>query len=265
MLTFQSLWKHRELIARLTKREILGRYQGAALGLIWSAVIPLISLSIYTLIFSQVFKAHWGNLEEEGSIAFALNAFAGLISFNILSECVTKSPNIISDNPNYVKKIIFPVEIMAASTTLAACFNGLISLGILIAFQLVALHKLPLTVLWMPMIWLPLILGCLSASWLLAATGVFLRDISQATPIALNLLMFASPIFYPISALPAAWQKIMELNPLAHIILETRRACIEGGQPHISYLAIGTLTALAACEISLRIFNRSKKFFADVL
>jgi lipopolysaccharide transport system permease protein len=136
---------------------------------------------------------------------------------------------------------------------------------ILLLFELLAFHHLPLTLLWLPLIWLPLILGSLACTWLLSAAGVFLRDIGQLIGVGLNMLMFLSPIFFPLSALPARWQPLLQLNPLAQAIEQTRRAAVQGLNPEWGYVVIATLTTLAACELSFRGFQGSKKAFADVL
>lgn len=266
MLTFpRSLWKNRDLWWRLTEREVLGRYRGSLLGVGWSFITPLAMLAVYTFVFSQVFKARWGGLEQAGPLGFAVNLFAGLIVFNLFSECVNRAPGLVVANPNYVKKVVFPLEVLGCVAVGSAGFHALTSLLILLLFELLAFHHLPLTLLWLPLIWLPLILGSLAFTWLLSSAGVFLRDIGQLIGVGLNMLMFLSPIFFPLSALPARWQPLLQLNPLAQTIEQTRRAAVQGVNPEWGYVAIATLTTLAACELSFRGFQRSKKAFADVL
>jgi lipopolysaccharide transport system permease protein len=260
-----SLWANRELWWRLTEREILGRYRGSALGILWSFITPLAMLAVYTFVFSQVFKARWGSLEEAGPLGFAINLFAGLIVFNLFSECNNRAPSLICSNPNYVKKVIFPLETLGSVAVANAGFHALTSLSILLVFELIAMHKIPLTIFWLPLVWLPLILLSLAGTWILSAAGVFLRDIGQLISVALNMLMFLSPIFFPVSALPERWQPFLNLNPLAIIITQTRRVTIQGTNPQPLYIIIGTITTLILCEISFRIFQKSKRAFADVL
>jgi lipopolysaccharide transport system permease protein len=260
-----ALWNHRELWWRLTEREVLGRYRGSALGIAWSFITPLAMLAVYTFVFSQVFKARWGGLEQAGPLGFAVNLFAGLIVFNVFSECVSRAPGLVVANPNYVKKVVFPLEVLGSVAVGSAGFHALTSLLILVVFELIAFHKLPLTLLWLPLIWLPLVLGSLALTWLLSAAGVFLRDIGQLIGVGLNMLMFLSPIFFPVSALPTKWQPVLQLNPLAQVIEQTRRAAVQGLNPSLAYLLLGTLVTVTACEISLRVFQKSKGAFADVL
>ena len=266
MLTFpRALWKNRELWWRLTEREVLGRYRGSLLGIGWSFITPLAMLAVYTFVFSQVFKARWGGLEQAGPLGFAVNLFAGLIVFTLFSECVSRAPGLVVANPNYVKKVVFPLEILGCVAVGNAGFHALTSLLILLGFELIAFQHLPLTLLWLPLIWLPLILGSLACTWFLSAAGVFLRDIGQLMGVGLSMLMFLSPIFFPLSALPAKWQPLLQLNPLAQVIEQTRLVAVQAVNPDWRYVFLGTLVTLAACELSFRAFQKSKRAFADVL
>jgi lipopolysaccharide transport system permease protein len=260
-----ALWKHRELWWRLTEREVLGRYRGSALGIGWSFITPLAMLAVYTFVFSQVFKARWGGLEQAGPLGFAVNLFAGLIVFNLFSECASRAPGLIVANPNYVKKVVFPLEVLSSVAVGNAVFHALASLLILVIFELVAFRQLPLTLLWLPVVWLPLILGSLACTWFLSAAGVFLRDIGQLIGVGLNMLMFLSPIFFPLTALPPKWQLVLQLNPLAQVIEQTRRTTVQSLNPSWSYVLLGTLITFLACEISFRGFQKSKGAFADVI
>ena len=260
-----KVWRQRELWWRLTEREILGRYRGSTLGIAWSFITPLAMLVVYTFVFSQVFKARWGGLEQTGPLVFAINLFAGLIVFNLFSECMSRAPDLVVRNPNYVKKVVFPLEILGAVTVGSACFHAVTSILILIVFELIAFQKIPLTLLWLPLVWLPLLLGSLSCTWLLSAAGVFIRDISQIVGVGLNMLMFMSPIFFPASAMPDRWQPLLELNPLAQVIEQTRRIGVEGLNPQFEYLIGGILLGCISCEIAFRLFQRSQSAFADVL
>lgn len=259
------LWTNRNLWWRLTEREVLGRYRGSALGLAWSFINPLSMLAVYTFVFSQVFKTRWGGLEQAGPIGFAVNLFAGLIVFNLFSECLNRAPGLIVANPNYVKKVIFPLEILGYVAVGSTLFHALTSLIILLAFELIAFHMLPITILWLPIVWLPLILGTLAFTWLFSAAGVFIRDISQIVSVSLNMLMFLSPIFFPVSALPPKWQPILKLNPLGAVIEQTRRVTIEGDTPDLRFLIFSIIIGTCTCELAFRVFRKSKGAFADVL
>lgn len=260
-----SLWQNRELWWRLTQREVLGRYRGSVLGIGWSFITPLAMLAVYTFVFSQVFKARWGGLEQLGPFGFAVNLFAGLIVFNLFSECVSRAPSLVVSNPNYVKKVVFPLEVLGSVAVGSAVFHAITSFVILLVFELIAFHKLPITMAWLPLVWLPLLFLSLSCTWVLSAAGVFLRDLGQLIAVGLNMLMFLSPIFFPVSALPAKWQPFLAINPLAHVIEQTRRIALEGLNPDWSYVIIGSIFGFLACELSYRTFQKSKRAFADVL
>lgn len=260
-----ALWKHRHLWWRLTEREVLSRYRGSALGIGWSFITPLAMLTVYTFVFSQVFKARWGGLEQAGPLGFAVNLFAGLIVFNLFSECVSRAPGLVLANPNYVKKVIFPLEVLGSVAVGSASFHAITSLIILIVFELIAFRQLPITLLWLPVVWLPLVLGSLACTWVLSAGGVFLRDIGQLIGVALNMLMFLSPIFFPVSALPTRWQPVLALNPLAQVIEQTRRVAVQGLSPQLEYVIASLAVTGIACEVSYRTFRKSKGAFADVI
>jgi len=184
----QALWRNRELGHRLVEREVLGRYRGSFLGLAWSFLTPLAMLAVYTFVFSQVFKARWGSLENEGPLGFAVNLFAGLIVFNLFAECANRAPTLVLANPSFVKKIIFPLEILAGVSVANAGFHAFTSLIVLAIFELIAFQGLPFTFAWLPLVWLPLILSCLAMTWVIAALGVFLRDIGQLVGVILGLV-----------------------------------------------------------------------------
>lgn len=260
-----ALWQQRELWWRLTEREVLSRYRGSLLGMAWSLLNPLAMLAVYTFVFSQVFKARWGDLEDAGPIGFAVNLFAGLIVFNFFAECANRAPGVVLANPNYVKKVIFPLEILAGVVVGGAFFNAVTSLVVLAVFELIGFRHIPLSVFWLPLVWLPLLTGCLALTWLLSALGVFLRDVGQIIAVLTSMLMFLSPIFFPLSALPTRWQPILMLNPLAPVIEQTRRVLVDGSAPSLSYLIVGTLLTTTFCEMAFRAFQKAKRAFADVL
>ena len=261
----RSLHQHRTLLWRLTQRELAGRYRGSLLGWSWSLLTPLLMLAVYTFVFSTVFKARWPDLQQAGSLGFAINLFAGLTVFNWFAECVGKAPTLVLAQPSYVTKVVFPLELLAAVSVAAAAFHAFTSLIILGAFQLIAHGAIPLTIAWLPLVWLPLVLASLGLSWVLCALGVYLRDIGQIVAVALSMLMFLSAVFYPLSALPPAWQPLLGLNPLVQVIEETRRVSVNGLPPHVLYLLVGTAASLLFCELSFRGFQRARRGFADVL
>jgi len=265
-LTLASrIWNYRELIIRLSEREIIGRYRGSVLGIAWSVAVPLAMLAVYTFVFSQVFKAKWGVTNEGGSIEFAAQLFAGLITFNFFAECLNRGPTLITSNPSYVKRIVFPLEMLSCVCVCTALFQAIVSLCVLVAFQATFLHHLSAYILFLPLVWLPLILGTLSITIIISAAGVFLRDLDKITGVLLSMIMFLSPIFFPLSALPSKWLPILGLNPLAYAIEQTRRITVDCTAPSFAYIFLGTLLTAILSEWSFSVFNKIRGAFADVI
>lgn len=259
-----SLWRNRSLIHASSKREVLGRYRGSALGLLWSFLIPLLMLAVYTFVFSVVFKARWSSGSESKS-EFALILFAGLMVFNLFSECINRAPGLILSNANYVKKVVFPLEILPFVCLLSATYHMLISLGVwLVAYSI--LTGMPhATVLLLPLIILPFMLLILGLSWALASLGVFLRDVAQLIGIVVTTLMFLTPIFYPASALPENYRYIFYLNPLTPVIETTRNILFWGKIPDFPVVALCWLVMGFVAWLGFAWFQKTRKGFADVL
>lgn len=260
----RNIWHSRDLIWQLTKREVVGRYRGSILGLFWSFFNPILMLTIYTFVFSVVFKARWGT-GGESRFEFALILFAGLIVYNLFAECITRAPSLIVSNANYVKKVVFPLEILPLITMGAALFHGIVSLGVLLVFYLLVTASLHWTIIFVPVVIFPLLLMTLGISWFLASFGVFLRDVAQTIGIFVMVLMFLSPIFYPMSAIPTKYQVFIYLNPLTFIIEQMRDVLIWGKLPSWSGLCLVMLIGMLVAWLGLIWFQKTRKGFADVL
>lgn len=259
-----GLWRNRELIYASTKREVLGRYRGSAFGLLWSFFNPLLMLAVYTFVFSEIFKARWGG--GGGSKGeFALALFVGLMVFNVFAECINRAPTIILSNPNYVKKIVYPLEILPFINLLAALYHGLISLGIWLGAYLLLMGVPHATVLYLPLVILPLCLLIMGFSWILASLGLFLRDISQVIGVVTTALMFMSAIFYPLASLPVVYRKLFDLNPLAAVIEQTRDILLWGKSPDFVLLGIWWIAAFFIAWLGFVWFQKTRIGFADVL
>ena len=262
---FTSLWRNRQLIWQMIQREIAARYRGSIIGLAWSFINPILMLTVYTFVFSVVFKARWGNTGNESRADFALILFAGLIVFGLFSEVVNHAPRQIVSNPNYVKKVVFPLEILSWVSLGSVLFQSLVSLTVLLLAQLLINRSLPWTVALFPLVLLPLIFASLGTAWFLAALGVYVRDIGQITAVLTTVLMFLSAIFYPLSALPESYQAWLQLNPLAVIIAESRKVLIFGRLPDWSWLGIAMVMGLFIAFAGFWWFQKTRKGFADVL
>jgi lipopolysaccharide transport system permease protein len=260
-----SLWRNRALVFALARRDVTGRYRGSMMGLAWSFFNPVFMLVIYTAVFSIIFKARWGLGGEETKADFAIILFVGLIVHGLFAECVNRAPNLIIENANYVKKVIFPLEILPWVTLGSALFHAAASVVVLLLAQLFLRHTLPWTALLFPVVLVPLLVGTVGLAWFLAALGVYLRDIGQTTVMFTTVMMFVSPVFYPVSSLPASMRDFMVLNPLAYIIEEGRNTLIFGRTPDpVQWLLSLALAALVAA-LGFAWFQKARRGFADVI
>lgn len=259
-----GFWRNRSLIKTMVVREVAGRYRGSVLGIFWSFFNPVFMLVVYTFVFSVVFKARWGG-GSGSKTEFALLLFAGLIVFNLFAECVNRAPNLIISNVNYVKKVIFPLEILPWVIVGSAMFHALISIGVWFLAYLIFFGAPHVTVLLLPLVILPLPLFIIGLSLWLASLGVYLRDVSQFVGIITTVLMFLSPIFYPASALPEKYRQLLSINPLYPVIEQTREVLFWGRVPNLTITAVYLLGALLVACLGFAWFQKTRKGFADVL
>ena len=259
-----SLWRNRSLAKALVQREVVGRYRGSVMGILWSFFNPVFMLTVYTFVFSVVFKARW-NTGSDSKTEFALVLFAGLIVFNLFAECVNRAPSLILSNVNYVKKVVFPLEILPWVALGSALFHALISLGVWLIAYLILFGVPHITVLLLPLVILPLLLFIMGLTWGLASLGVYLRDVSQFIGMVTTVLMFLSPIFYPVTALPEKYRHLLLLNPLTPAIEQARDVLFWGKVPDILILSVTLLSAALIAWLGFAWFQKTRKGFADVL
>ena len=260
-----NLWKHRGLILQMTKRDVIGRYKGSVMGVMWSLINPLFLLGIYTFVFSVVFKARWGDGLVESKSDFAILLFVGMIVHSLFSETLNRAPGLILNDVSYVKKIVFPLEILPVTAIGAAFFHFLVSLLVLLgAFVLLNGH-LQWTVIFLPIVLVPLIVLTLGLSWGLTSLGVFLRDVAQPICLIMTMLLFASPVFYPLTALPEFVRPWLMLNPLTFIIEQSRSVLILGQLPNWFGLAIYSAVSVLTAWAGYVWFQKTRKGFANVL
>ena len=260
----QSLWKNRQLIVQMAKREVVGRYKGSAIGLAWSFFSPVFMLVVYTFVFSEIFKARWGG-DDESKTQFAVVLFVGMIVLGLFSEVLNRAPALIISNVNYVKKVVFPLEILPVVAVGAALFHCLISLGVLLAAQVLFKGYLHWTVLCIPLVLFPLAMLITGFAWILASLGVFLRDVGQTIGLVTTLLMFLSPVFYPMTAVPERFRPLMNANPLTFIIEQARAVLVFGYMPDWHGLGIYFLASALVLWVGYFWFQKTRKGFADVL
>lgn len=260
-----SVWRNRNLIGALVVRDVVGRYRGSVLGLAWSLFNPLLMLAIYTFVFSEVFKMQWGGGIEESKASVAVVLFVGLIVYGFFTECVNRAPTVIAVNANYVKKVIFPLEVLPWVALGSALFHAGVSAAVLLLFKLAIAQGIPATALWFPLILVPLVLLTIGCAWFLSALAVYIKDVAQVVAVVTTVLMFLSPVFFPISALAPRYQAWLRLNPLTYFIEESRAALIYGRSPDLGRWIAMLLICLAIAWAGFAWFQKTRKGFADVL
>jgi lipopolysaccharide transport system permease protein len=261
---FSSFWRQRSLIWQMTKRDVIGRYRGSAMGILWSFLNPVLMLTVYTFVFSVVFQARWG----EGNASrteFAIILFVGLIVHGLFAECVNRAPSLILSNVNYVKKVVFPLEILPWVSMGSALFHALVSVGVLLAAFAVVHLYLNWTAFLFPLVIFPLVLMTMGITWFVASLGVYIRDIAQTTGIVTTIMLFLSPVFFPVASLPEPYRDLLQINPLTFVIEQARNVLVWGRPLDWWGLAVYFLLSLLVAWLGLFWFQKTRKGFADVV
>jgi lipopolysaccharide transport system permease protein len=268
----QTLWpyllplQHVDLLEQLIRRDVQARYRQSLLGSVWLVVAPLAMLVVLTVVFRQVMGVRWPMTgSEDSDLAFALRLFAGLAIFQFVAECINRSPTLVLAQPQLVKKVVFPLELLAWVSVAGSGIGFLVSAALVVVGTAFTPEGLTWPALCLPLIWLPLVPLLLGLSWGLSAIGTFVPDVGQVLPPAMSALMFLSPIFYPVEALPAAGQAFMALNPLAEPITQTRLVLLEGHWPAWGAWSVHALACLLVAVVGAALFARVRAGFADVL
>lgn len=258
-------WRHRGLIAALARRELLGRYRGALLGLLWPLITPLLMLLVYTFVFGVVFQARWPRAGGGGLGQFAMVLLSGLLVHGLLAEVLSRAPGAVVAQPNYVKKVVFPLETLAWVDVAVALAHALAGLALLVVVNGLWGSGFAPAQLALPLILLPYALLLLGLAWVLSSLGVYLRDLGQAVAPAITALMFLGPVFYARESLSAPLAGWLALNPITVIVEQTRRVLFAGLWPEWTALGLYMLAALVVYAVGLAMFNTLKRGFADVV
>ncbi len=261
---YKCFWRNKSLIKALIRRDVLGRYQGSVIGVLWSFLIPLFMLTVYTVVFSVVFSARW-NTASESKTEFALILFAGLLVFNLFADCLNRAPTLIINNQNYVKKVVFPIEILPIVVFGSALFHCLISLGVWLIGYVIFFGVPKETVCYLPLVIMPFAFFILGMSWFVASLGVYLRDMNQFIGLLTTVIMFLSPIFYPVSALPGDYKKLIYINPLSYVIEQVRDVMFFGVAPKFIDLSTYFLVSMLIAWLGFAWFQKTRGGFGDVL
>lgn len=260
----RSLTDHWRLVLSLAKRDLSARYRGSLFGFIWAFLTPVLMLVVYTFVFSVVFNARWG-MGSDSRTEFALVLFVGLILFNIFAECLNQAPNLIISNANYVKKVVFPLEILPWVNIVVAIVNASISLSVWLVAYLIFFGIPSPTALLVPIVILPFLFFVIGLSWFFSSVGVFLRDVAQIVTILVTITMFMSPIFYPLTALPQEYRIYVALNPLALVVEQTRAVLFFGQTINWALYGLELAGGMLIAWLGFAWFQKTRQGFADVL
>jgi lipopolysaccharide transport system permease protein len=261
---FGALGVYRSLTFELAKRDVLGRYRGASFGLLWSLISPFLMLMVYSFAFGFVMKARWPQADQ-GQAHYSIILFIGLIVHGFFAECLNRSPALITGNANFVKRVIFPLEILPWPMVASALFHTFMNFLVFLALHIILDHTTAWTIVLLPLVLLPLVLLALGVSWLLAALGVYLRDIGQITGVLATAMLFLSTAMFPIEALPPQYRWLLIINPLTFIIDQARAVALWGQMPNWAGLGLYTLCALAVLYFGYTVFRLTRRGFADVI
>lgn len=261
---FASLLRNGSLVWELSKREVLGRYRGASFGLAWSVISPFMMLCIYAFAFGTIMKSRWPH-EAGGDHSYAAILFTGLIVHGFFAECVSRATTLVVGNPNFVKRVVFPLDVLPWPMMFSALFHALMNVVVLALLMLALEHRLHLTLLLLPLILVPLMLLTMGMCWFLASVGVYFRDISQVMPVFMTAMLFLSSAIIPVSILPKNLQTLFNLNPLTFFIDEARVVVLMGEAPNWGALALATVTGLLVAWLGHAWFVMTQRGFADVL
>jgi len=263
---WHPLWElpgRSELIFSLAKRELLARYKGSALGIVWALLTPVVMIAIFTFIFAGIFGARFGASQSHWD--YALYLFCGLLPWTMFQETLQQSATTIVAHANLVKRVVFPLETLPVAQAFSSLGNQLFATIALLIATLVIQQQLHLTALWFPVLVIPQLLFTLGAAWLIASLGVFLRDIAQGITLLLMAWMYLTPIIYPESIVPERFRVLINLNPFTSLVRSYRRIFLEGAAPDWSGLAYFTGFAIVSFLVGYWWFARTRKNFADVI
>jgi len=259
------LWQYRNLIMQLTRQEVISRYKGSFIGLGWAVIHPLLMLSVYTYVFSIIFTARWSQEPDNFNTPFVLILFIGLITFQIFSEVINAAPSLVLNHANYVKKVVFPLEVLLVIKCLGSLVNAFFSLSALIIVFLLFMHFVHWTILLLPIVWLPMIFFTLGCGYFCSSLGVFIRDLNSSVSILTTMLLFMTPVFYSTHAVPERFRFFYQINPIAIFINDSRRVVLWGFLPDWPYFFVGLICSILAFILGFVFFMKTKKGFADVM
>lgn len=265
---FIQIHRHRALLGQFARRAIELRHKGSVLGLAWTILTPLVSLAIYTIVFGFVFGGRFTDSPTETNLDYALGVFLGLVLFHFLADVLSQTPSVIVSQPNFVKKVVFPLEILPVALVIASAFAASLSLILALLGVMFIGPGLGWPAWQLLLIVPPVILLALGLAWFLSALGVFLRDIASAMPFVVQIVVYTSAIFYPLrrlEVLPASLQAVLLCNPLLHAVENTRRVLLWHQPVDTGSLLFLWSSGIVVCVLGYLTFQKLRPAFADVI
>jgi len=262
---FRQMWHHRDLIQAILRREVAERFKGSVAGWVWAVVAPLLAIAVYTFAFTTNLKLPMADNVGGPRVGYALFIFSGIIVFNFFAEMAFRAPMLLHEYTHFIKQTIFPSDMLAVISTLRATLYTVISIAVMLIFQLAMLHELPWTVLLMPLIFIPFMAFLIGMSWFLCAIGAFTRDAGYLMINIVPLMMFATPVFYPHTSLPAPWDFWIYANALTGYVDVMRDIVLVGKPPNWIVYGWTLLTSVFTFYFGYWFFDRYRNVIVDVL
>jgi len=258
-----SIWRNRALIRSLVRRDILGRYRGSFGGVFWTVLNPLLLMATYFFVFGVVLHTSFAG--ERGRAGFALYFLCGMLPWLAVSEALGRAPLVVLEYRNFVKKLVFPIEILPVNLVLAALVTEAFALAVFLALLVGTRGAVPWSALWLPALAIPQVLFTMGLAWFLAGLGVYLRDLGQINGFLLTLWFFLTPICYPVESLPRQALPLLARNPMFVLVRAYRDILLEGRTPAPSGLWKFWALALVLFFAGHAWFYKLRKTFADVI
>jgi len=252
------------LVVEMARRDVVGRYRGSVFGLLWSFFNPVFMLIVYTFAFGVLFKSRWPGFSDD-KFGYAVVLYSALLVFNFFTECVNRAPSLILQNANYVKKVVFPLEILPVVALISSLFHFIVGVCVWLIAHVVFIGSLNASLLFLPFGMLPLVLFTSGCSWFLSALGVYLRDVGQVVGVITSALIFLAPVFYPLDSVPVGIRFAIQLNPMTYFVELFRGFMVYGRLPDLLQWATITLISAIFAVLCLRWFRFVRKGFADVI
>ena len=254
-----------DLLFSLAGRDFKLKYRESVLGAIWAVLVPLVMLGLYTAVFSTIFSARWGGKPVVNKVDYSVILFVGLIVYGIFADTIARAPSVILSNPGFVKKVVFPLEVLPGVGLLSALYNAGMECVALLIFMCFSSFGLHLEMLLFPVVLIPFLMMVYGLALIFASLGVYIRDFDQFAGLLTRVMMYIMPVLYPATIFPEPWRSRMEANPMAVFVEQMRELMLFGHQPNWSQLGIASAWSVVILAFGCFWFQKTRKAFADVI